>query len=156
MPDMLVKLYELPDPALLVQNLSDAGITIRRVMPYEKQKCLDWVGENFSDGWMSECDVSFSNNPCSSFIATENSTIIGFASYDSTNKNFFGPTGVSESARGRGVGKALLLVALQAMKDNGYAYAIIGGVGPKEFYAKAVGAIEIEGSVPGIYRDPLS
>ena len=38
---------------------------------------------------------------------------------------------------------------------DGYAYAIIGGVGPAAFYASAVGAIPIEGSSPGIYRDPL-
>jgi hypothetical protein len=37
----------------------------------------------------------------------------------------------------------------------GYAYAIIGGAGPVDFYQKTVGAIEIEGSVPGIYRDRL-
>jgi hypothetical protein len=37
----------------------------------------------------------------------------------------------------------------------GYAYAIIGGAGPTAFYAKTVGAVAIEGSTPGIYRDPL-
>jgi hypothetical protein len=41
------------------------------------------------------------------------------------------------------------------MKEMGYAYAIIGGVGPKEFYAKTVGAIEIPDSAPGIYTAPL-
>jgi hypothetical protein len=35
-------------------------------------------------------------------------------------------------------------------------YAIIGGVGPAEFYAKAVGAVPIEGSTPGIYAGMLS
>ena len=38
---------------------------------------------------------------------------------------------------------------------QGYGYAIIGGVGPAEFYAKTVGAIPIEGSEPGIYRGLL-
>lgn len=38
------------------------------------------------------------------------------------------------------------------MREQGYAYAIIGGVGPVEFYAKTVGAVVIEGSDPGIYR----
>ena len=37
------------------------------------------------------------------------------------------------------------------MRDDGYAYAIIGGVGPAEYYAKTVGATLIEGSSPGIY-----
>ncbi len=38
---------------------------------------------------------------------------------------------------------------------EGYAYAIIGGAGPTEFYTKAVGAVAIEGSTPGIYRGVL-
>jgi hypothetical protein len=41
------------------------------------------------------------------------------------------------------------------MKSQGYGYAIIGGVGPAEFYAKTVGAIAIEGSEPGVYRGLL-
>jgi hypothetical protein len=37
------------------------------------------------------------------------------------------------------------------MRDDVYAYAIIGGVGPEAYYAKTVGATLIEGSSPGIY-----
>jgi len=44
---------------------------------------------------------------------------------------------------------ALLLSCLHAMRDNGYAYAIIAGVGPAEYYSKTVGATLIEGSSPG-------
>lgn len=36
-----------------------------------------------------------------------------------------------------------------------YGYAIIGWVGPAEFYAKAVGAVEIPDSTPGVYRGML-
>ena len=42
------------------------------------------------------------------------------------------------------------------MRANGYAYAIIGGVGPAEYYRKSVGARLIEGSNPGIYKGILS
>ncbi|MCK7506256.1 MAG: hypothetical protein MZV70_20760 [Desulfobacterales bacterium] len=38
------------------------------------------------------------------------------------------------------------------MRDDGYAYAIIGGVGPAAYYAKTVGATLIEGSSPGHLR----
>ena len=41
------------------------------------------------------------------------------------------------------------------MRQQGFGYAIIGGVGPAEFYSKAVGAVAIEGSEPGIYRGLL-
>jgi len=45
----------------------------------------------------------------------------------------------------------LLLSALHAQRAQGYAYSIIGGVGPAGFYATTVGAVPIEGSTPGIY-----
>ena len=41
------------------------------------------------------------------------------------------------------------------MFELGYAYGVIGGVGPADFYARAVGAMPIEGSSPGIYMDIL-
>jgi hypothetical protein len=37
----------------------------------------------------------------------------------------------------------------------GYAYGIIGGAGPTQFYERAVGATLIVESVPGIYADPI-
>ena len=41
------------------------------------------------------------------------------------------------------------------MRQQGYGYAIGGGVGPTAFYSKAVGAVLIEGSEPGVYRGLL-
>ena len=46
-----------------------------------------------------------------------------------TAKAFFGPTGVDETYRGKGIGKALLLVCLHDMYAQGYAYGIIGDAG---------------------------
>ena len=155
MPEMLVKLYDLPNASSLIETLSGHGIVIRAAMSYEKHQVTEWVGNMFGRAWGSECDVSFSNHPVSCFIATEVGKMIGFACYDSTCKNFFGPIGVVEIKRGLGIGKALLLFCLYAMRANGFAYAIIGGVGPVEFFYKAVGAITIERSSSGIYRDRL-
>jgi hypothetical protein len=39
------------------------------------------------------------------------------------------------------------------MREMGYAYAIIGGVGPAEFYAKVCGARTIEGSERSVYGE---
>ena len=155
MADMLVKLYELPDATEQFAELENLGVTIRRALAPEKHVVVNWVEENFSKAWASECDVSFARQPAGCFIAVESKQIVGFACYEATCKNFFGPTGVLENQRGRGVGKALLFAALKAMRDEGYAYAIIGGVGPAEFYEKAVGAKLIENSAPGIYRGLL-
>ena len=41
------------------------------------------------------------------------------------------------------------------MRGDGYAYAIIGWASSIDFYRRAVGAVVIEGSEPGIYPPPL-
>lgn len=156
MADMLVKLYTLPplEPALARQQ--EQGRTIRRAIGPEKRVVVEWVAETFNPAWADECDIAFSRQPIACFIALDGDQIVGFACHDATCPNFFGPTGVSDSQRGKGTGTTLLLACLHAMAAQGYAYAIIGGVGPVEFYARTVGAIEIPDSTPGIYGGLLS
>lgn len=152
MQDMLVRLYDIPDHSQDLKIAKAKGIEIRRALSIEKHVVVQWVREKFKSPWASECEIAFSNKPISCFIALENNKIVGFACYEVTCKNFFGPVGVDESVRGKGVGKLLLLSCLHTMREQGYAYAIIGGVGPVDFYAKTVGAVVIEGSNPGIFR----
>ena len=151
MIDMLVRLYDLPEHESAVPE----DVVIRRPGAYERHLVADWAGRQFSPKWASEVKVAFSREPVSCFIATRKSEVIGFACYGTTAKGYFGPTGVAEEARGTGIGKELLFRCLHALRADGYAYAIIGGVGPREFYEKACGAIEIPGSDPGIYADLL-
>jgi len=153
--DMLVRLYDLPESATLVERLRADGVDVRRALAPEKHVVVAWVREQFGEGWASECEVSFARLPIACFRAQRGQVVLGFACYDSTAKAFFGPTGVLEQERKHGIGTALLLVTLQAMAAEGYAYAIIGGAGPADFYANAVGAVPIAGSTPGIYRKLL-
>ena len=157
MIDMLVRLYALPPLQPLLASLAVQQISIRRPRAYEKDMVIRWVEHQFSRGWASECDVCFSQMPISAHIATHEGGIVGFSCHETTYKNFFGPVGVLESFRNRGLGRCLLLASLHAMRDMGYAYAIIGGptlaVG---FYSQAVGATAIDGSTPGIYVDRLN
>jgi predicted GNAT family acetyltransferase len=155
MIDMLVRLYDLPERETLYRRVAEEGVLLRRPGAYEKHLVSDWVAKNFSTKWVSEVEVAFSRQPVSCFIATRDKEILGFACYETTCKGYFGPTGVGESARGKGVGKALLFKALEGLREMGYAYGFIGGVGPREFYERACGAVEIPGSDPGIYRDIL-
>ena len=147
--DMLVKLYDLPDLQAALSRVGLRRVSIRRALPPEKHIVSDWVQAHFGSAWGSECDVAFARVPVSCFLAVRDGDILGFACYEATCRNFFGPTGVHE--RGVGIGTALLLACLHSMRAEGYAYAIVGGVGPAEFYSKAVGAVLIEGSTPGIY-----
>lgn len=155
MIDMLVRLYDLPDSSKTYQTVAENGITLRRARAFEKHTVAAFVRTNFSEKWVSEAEVAMTRQPIACFIATKNKEIIGFACYDTTQRGFFGPTGVLESTRKLGVGKALLMRSLEALRESGYAYAIIGGVGPKEFYEKNCNAIEIPGSDPGTYSDLL-
>ena len=151
--DMLVKLYDIEDGASLPieKALAEEGIFIKRAMTPDLMRITGFVREQFGDGWANECTVGVLRNGC--WIAVKDKKVVGFACFEATMPNFFGPTGVLESLRGKGIGRALLLRSLLSMKERGYAYAIIGWAGPQDFYKKCVGAIPIEGSIPDRYRN---
>ncbi len=151
--DMLVKLYNIENDWSFIKEQEDKGIIIRKAIGPEKFKVARWVEEYFGENWAAEANCAMSNAPISCFIAVnKDSKMIGFACTDGTAPGFFGPTGVSEECRGKGTGKSLLMAALLDMKLKGYGYAIIGGVGPADFYRRAVGAEIIPGSEDSIYK----
>lgn len=151
MPDLLVNLLDLPAP----DNSAEQGFCLRRAQPFEITPVRRFVETNFSRAWADEISVGFARQPVSVFVATIDRELVGFAAYECTRRGFFGPTGVATAAQGQGIGKALLLAALYALREMGYVYAIIGAAGPVHFYQKTVGAIIIPGSEPGIYTDLL-
>ena len=155
MTDLLVRLYDLPElppqPALAAD-----GIFIRRAIPPERNAVTGWVTAAFAvPPWVSECETAFSSLPVTVWIATRGEELLGFACHDATARGFFGPTAVAEAERGKGIGEALLFATLRGMYEAGYAYAIIGGVGPVDFYRKHLDVVVIPGSDPGIYRGML-
>jgi GNAT superfamily N-acetyltransferase len=150
MPDLLVNLLKLPLPAPAANDFN-----IRRARPFEISPVRNFIEHNFSRAWADEISVGFTNKPVTVYLATRDRQVIGFAGYECTRKAFFGPTGVVESARRHGIGRALLIASLWGLRELGYVYGIIGGAGPIEFYQEAVGAILIPDSDPGIYTDLL-
>jgi GNAT superfamily N-acetyltransferase len=156
MSDMLVKLLELPDCSEIEkQLLTKEQILIRRPIAPERHLITRWVLNNFSNYWESEVKVAFSRTPVSCFIAQRKQEILGFACYECTAKGFFGPTGTLEPERGKGIGKILLIKSLEALREIGYVYGFIGGVGPEAFYKKTVNARIIEASNNTIYEHML-
>jgi predicted N-acetyltransferase YhbS len=155
MPDMLVDLLRLSPLEAEMDKLRRAGLLIRRAQPWELTAVREFVAREFGQSWADEISIGFAHQPVTIYVALREGRLAGFAAYECTRKNFFGPTGVIESERGRGVGRALLLASLWGLRELGYAYAVIGGVGPVEFYERAVGARLIPDSTPGIYADPL-
>jgi len=158
MPDMLCSLVRLPDVRLLLNTLKEEGITVRRPNPWEQKELREFIVEHFSERWADEASVAFANKPISCFVAMDGDQVVGFGGYECSRRNYFGPTGVAESYRKKGIGTALLLTCLEGLRELGYTYAVIGGAGPVDFYKKAVGAIVIpldEGKgLYGLSEDP--
>lgn len=158
MPDMLVKLYNIPDLDPVMVHMFSMDVQIRRALAPEKKVVIDWVQQKFmSHYWASECDIAFSRQPVGCFVAIKNNQLLGFACYDTTLRGIFGPMGVDEQARGFQIGRALLLTALHDMKQVGYGYAVIGLASEenKDFYRHVARATVIEHSTPGIYNGLL-
>jgi len=152
MPDMLVRLYDLPSSREYYRRAEEAGVVIRRAEPWDRPRLRSFVEAEFANAfWAVEVDVAFTRLPISAFVATSGGAVVGFAVYECTRPNFFGPTGVQRDLRGKAVGAALLFRCLEAMREMGYAYAVIGGVGPAQYYKKVCGAFLIPGSERGIY-----
>jgi hypothetical protein len=155
MPDLLVKLYDLPASAPVLERLHGDGIEIRRAIAVEKTTITKWVGEHFSKEWSCECEIAFGRQPVACTIAAQGNTLCGFSCHGIICPDFFGPLGVAAEWRKHDVGTALLLAGLDALRAQIYAYAIIGWGGPVAFFEKTVGAKVIENSEPGIYRGML-
>lgn len=161
MADMIVNLYTVKKDVELCNGLEGAGIKIVRALAPDKVKILKFIEEhaesNWAEGsrdnWMSECDIAMNMSPPACFLAVKDHKIVGFACYNATAKGFFGPTGVLVEQQKKGIGKALLLEALVAMKEEGFGYAVIGWPADTaiSFYEKVVGAEIIKNSEPSVY-----
>ena len=98
MPDMLVKLYDLPEDAQTACP-RDESVQIRRAMAPDKFRVVEWVKEHSGLSAAGECDVCFARPAVSCFIATRGKKILGYACYDATAPDFFGPTRVWTKSR---------------------------------------------------------
>ncbi|MGN0172692.1 MAG: GNAT family N-acetyltransferase [Acutalibacteraceae bacterium] len=155
MPDMLVRLYDLDRYDDGKAALEAENIRIVAAMAPNLTAIRQWIEDHFSRGWADEATKAILASPSKCFLAVRDGAILGFACYDATAKGFFGPTGVDDSLRKKGIGKALLMHTLREMYYHGYPYGVIGGVGPVEFYARCCGATLIDRSDPGYYRNML-
>lgn len=142
--DMIVNIMNLPPMPALPE-----GVELKRAMGLDRGRILQFIRDNFSDGWAHETETALSCCPSHCVIAVKDEQVIGFACWDATAKGFFGPIGVTEACRGSSVGTALLLRTLAYMRDDGYVYGIIGWVDDAvRFYEKTIGATFIPGGDP--------
>lgn len=154
MADMICNLLNLPDYHTLEAKLESEGIHVFRPLPGDMTRVLKWVNENSGESGLSECQIAFSHMPVSAYIAEKNGQVIGYACHSIIAPDFFGPTRVDSSYQHKGIGTLLLLKTLYSMRNIGFVYAIIGCIGPAEFYEKTVGAKIINDDL-GIYENSL-
>jgi hypothetical protein len=146
---MLVPLLALPDPRAAVERAAAGGVIVRRARAWEAPRLRAFIeGERFSRNWAPESANAFGRQPIAVFLAERAGEIVGFAAYDCGLRGIFGPTGVARAERAGGVASALLLRTLADMRAIGYAYAIIGAVGPAEFYEQVCGAVLLPSAWP--------
>jgi predicted N-acetyltransferase YhbS len=143
MPDLLCSLVRVSPLEPILESVREHGITIRRLNPWEKEKLQAFIEKHFWPEWGYEASTALTHQPVTCFVAVKEKEILGFACYECTRKNYFGPMGVDESLRGKGVGGALFLTALYGLISLGYSYCIIGGAGPVGFYQRYADVLEI-------------
>jgi len=122
------------------ERLAGEGIALRRATPEEIPAVSAFAANGFSAMWRAETADAARFDPPALFVALSQGEIIGFAAYDVTGEDRFGPMGTRPDYRQRGIGEALLRMCLRSIRDRGSATAEISWAGPLAFYARAVDA----------------
>ncbi|UOK48119.1 GNAT family N-acetyltransferase [Bacillus tropicus] len=123
---------------------NDLTCTVRKANASDFEQLASFVEAEFGERWLHSIEYGFrtykENSPI--YIAEKEEVIVGFACYDVVRgkKGLFGPMGIAKQNRVKGVGRQLLHLCLQSMKQEGYEYAIIGQAGPIEFYERTCDA----------------
>ncbi len=117
------------------------GVTLRRAGPGDLPGLVEFALRTFGSGWAGEITHSVGRDRAGCHLALDvKGEVLGFAAYGSSRPSWFGPMGTVPPARGRGVGRALLLRCLADQRAAGYDRVQIGWVGPVPFYSGAAGA----------------
>ena len=126
----------------IIPKKSYGEYSFTRIGKNNFQNLLNFVKANFPGGtWAEEVALSFQHNPPTTFVAKDTqSKIIGWSSHNQLFPGSFGPTGVLQSLRGKGIGKELLKWALWDMKQNQITTAtimwVVGDI--VKYYSKVI------------------
>ncbi len=125
------------------EALAAAGIEVRRARREDGERLDRYFADNFGADWRYEAHLAMQVSPPALHLAIAGGEIIAFSAHSTQNREwgFFGPMGTSPAARGRGLGRLLLIHCLNDLYDAGHRSSVIPWVGPIGFYADAVGAL---------------
>jgi GNAT superfamily N-acetyltransferase len=121
-------------------RLSSVGLEVRRLRADDAAAFDGYLAERWSANWRVEGMRALRRDPVSAHVALRDGRIVGFAAHSVSGPGQFGPMGTDPELRGQGIGAVLLRRCLADQRDAGLAECDIQWVGPKGFYADAVGA----------------
>src|SRR5437660_1434810 len=102
---------DLPALRELFTNANDAPYDLAavRATHARRDEILTFIEREFGRIWRFEVTPAFERASPPLFLTEEEGTITGFAAHDVNNRGlgFFGPTGVAQTMRGRGLGRTL-------------------------------------------------
>ena len=117
---------------------------IEKTKTKEITKIINFIKQNFSPNWATEAKMALKEPNGGLWIAYNNQNqIIGFSAYSALEPNWFGPIGVIEKERRKGIGTILLYKALNSIRLNGIRYATIPWTNHLKFYTQLSNIIEI-------------
>lgn len=122
--DKLLFDYEMPaDVHTLRNDLRRQDVHFHPITPAYFTRVLDFTEREFYSDWTRSIREALAAGlPAERvWICREGETVLGFAMFGAYDGNLerFGPFGVADSQRGRGLGKVLLYLVLEEMKRSG-------------------------------------
>jgi predicted N-acetyltransferase YhbS len=119
------------------------GYDIGRVESTQRAALLDWVAHEFAPVWAYEVARALDGPRRAVHAAWLDDVPVAFAAADGNNQGlgWFGPAGTAPAHRGKRLGEALLVRCLEDVRGLPEA-GVIAWIGPKQFYAKTVGAVD--------------
>jgi len=131
----------LPDYAALIAKRAEEGVTFHRPTMDEKEEVHEWILSAFGEGWAYETDLAFREALVTVWIARDHGKVCGFAASNATGRGYFGPTGVGEDQRRKGLGRVLLVKCLEDLQADGRSVAWIPtGLERISYYHNGAGA----------------
>ncbi len=119
------------------------------------ERTLAWIDAEFGGGWSREVFLG------DAIVAFDDDEPVGFAAFDARTLSYawlrgvardpgvglFGPVGVASAYRGGNLGKALVALAILALRSRGYSRALIAAASEgrlARYYERTIGARVIE------------
>ncbi len=140
--NMIVELDHRFETASEIRRLEEMGIEVRRARMDDGALLEGFFASDFGAEWLTESELAMKNDPAGLHIAIRDGKIIAFSAHSSQNREwgFFGPMGTTPAARGTGIGRVLLWLCLNDLREAGHRTSVIPWVGPIGFYSRHANA----------------